>query len=88
MIGPSVEIYGLVETGPRCRVNASVVIGTVRSGEAMPGKILLGSDVTIGDGTILENRLESDLVIPDHADIPARSLVVNDGFGRPKFVSR
>ena len=54
----------------------------------MPGRILLGSDVTIGDGTILENRLESDLVIPDHADIPARSLVVNDGFGRPKFVSR
>ena len=88
VIGPSVEIYGLVETGPRCRVNASVVIGTVRAGEAMPGRILLGSDVTIGDGTILENRLESDLAIPDHADIPARSLVVNDGFGRPKFVSR
>ena len=54
----------------------------------MPGRILLGSDVTVGDGTILENRLDTDLVIPDHADIPARSLVVNDGLGHPKFVSR
>ena len=44
--------------------------------------------MTIGDGTILENRLETDLVIPDRADIPARSLVVNDGLGNPKFVSR
>ena len=88
VIGPSVEIYGLVETGPRCRVNASVVIGTVRGGETTPGRILLGSDVNIGDGTILENRLETDLVIPDRADIPARSLVVNDGLGNPKFVSR
>lgn len=86
IIGPSVEIYGLVQTGARCRVNASVVIGTVKAGANRPGRILLGEDVTVGDGTIIENRLESDLVIPTGSEIPARSLVVNDGSGRPKFV--
>ena len=88
IIGPSVEIYGLVETGPRCRINASVVIGTVKNGEIRPGRILLGEGVLVGDGTIIENRLETDLVIPDRADIPARSLVINDGFGQPKFVGQ
>lgn len=86
IIGPSVEIYGLVETGAHCRVNASVVIGTVKTGDVRPGRILLGEGVAVGDGTIIENRLETDLVIPDRADIPARSLVVNDGCGQPKFV--
>ena len=87
MVGPSVEIYGLVETGPRCRINASVVIGTVKTGQMRPGRIVLGADVVVGDGTIIENRLETDLLIPDRADIPARSLVVNDGLGSPKLVS-
>jgi hypothetical protein len=44
--------------------------------------------VLVGDGTIIENRLETDLVIPDRADIPARSLVVNDGCGQPKFIGQ
>lgn len=86
IIGPSVEIYGLVETGAHCRVNASVVIGTVKTGDVRPGHIRLGEGVSVGDGTIIENRLETDLVIPDRADIPARSLVINDGCGQPKFV--
>ena len=86
IIGPSVEIYGLVETGPHCRVNASVVIGTVKTDHTRPGRIILGQGVIVGDGTIIENRLETDLTIPDRADIPARSLVVNDGCGQPKFV--
>lgn len=86
VIGPSVEIYGLVETGAHCRVNASVVIGTVKTGTTRPGRIVLGEGVSVGDGTIIENRLETDLIIPDRADIPARSLVVNDGCGQPKFV--
>lgn len=88
IIGPSVEIYGLVDTGPHCRVNASVVIGTVKTGDTRPGRIVLGEGVSVGDGTIIENRLETDLIIPDRADIPARSLVVNDGFGQPKFVGQ
>ncbi len=88
VIGPSVEIYGLVETGPHCRVNASVVIGTVKKGTTRPGRIVLGEGVLVGDGTIIENRLETDLVIPDRADIPARSLVVNDGCGQPKFIGQ
>ena len=82
------EIYGLVETGPHCRVNASVVIGTVKKGTTRPGRIVLGEGVLVGDGTIIENRLETDLVIPDRADIPARSLVVNDGCGQPKFIGQ
>jgi len=86
IIGPSVEIYGLVETGPYCRVNASVVIGTVKTDSTRPGRIILGEGVVVGDGTIIENRLETDLIIPDRADIPARSLVINDGCGQPKFV--
>ena len=68
VIGPSVEIYGNVETGAR-------------------GRIILGDDVSVGDGTVIENRLETDLHIPDRAQIPARSLVVNDGLGNPRFAS-
>jgi len=49
---------------------------------------VLGEGVSVGDGTIIENRLETDLIIPDHAEIPARSLVVNDGCGQPKFVGQ
>lgn len=88
IIGPSVEIYGYVETGAHCRVNASVVIGTVKTGDSRPGRIVLGEGVSVGDGTIIENRLETDLIIPDHAEIPTRSLVVNDGCGQPKFVGQ
>ncbi|MEE2659391.1 MAG: hypothetical protein VX733_12865 [Candidatus Latescibacterota bacterium] len=86
IIGPSAEIYGFVNIGRNCRVNASVVIGTVKAGETKPGKIVLGEGVSVGDGTIIENRLETDLLISDRSQIPARSLVVNDGYGKPKFV--
>ena len=34
-----------------------------------------------GDGTIIENTSAIDLIIPDKAEIPARSHVANDGFG-------
>ena len=33
-----------------------------------------------------ENRAEIDLLIPDQAQIPARSHVTNDGCGKPRFV--
>ena len=88
IIGPSVEIYGNVDIGPRCRINASVVIGTVKSGDHRPGQIVLGEEVEVGDGTIVENRLETDLLIPSRSQIPPRSLVVNDGCGAPKFVGQ
>ncbi len=87
IIGPSVEIYGNVNIGPHCRINASVVIGTVKSGDHRPGQIILGESVVIGDGTIVENRLETDLIIPERSQVPPRSLVVNDGCGQPKFVT-
>jgi serine acetyltransferase len=86
IIGPSTQVYGLVETGPDCRIGSSVVIGTVKSGETKPGRILIGSGVHVGDGTIIENRSELDLVIPDQAQIPALSHITNDGNSNPRFV--
>jgi hypothetical protein len=64
------------------------VIGTVKSGDHRPGQIILGEEVVVGDGTIIENRLETDLEIPARSQVPPRSLVVNDGCGKPKFVSQ
>ena len=85
-IGQSSEVYGLVEVGEDCQIGSSVVIGTVKAGESSrPGRILLGRGVRVGDGTIVENRTEIDLIIPDRAQIPARSHVTNDGFGSPRF---
>jgi hypothetical protein len=40
----------------------------------------------VGDGTIIENTSAIDLIIPDKAEIPARSHVANDGFGHPRYV--
>ena len=42
-----------------------VVIGTVKVGETKPGHIIMGEGVRVGDGTIVENRAEIDLLIPD-----------------------
>ncbi|MDA0747544.1 MAG: hypothetical protein O2954_13570 [bacterium] len=85
-VGPNTQIYGYVHTGPDCRIASSVVIGTVLSGSRRPGNIRLGHSVRVGDGTIVENSTELDLIIPDKAEIPARSHVVNDGFGNPRYV--
>ena len=58
----------------------------MKSGETKPGRILIGSGVQIGDGTIVENSSELDLVIPDTAQIPALSHLTNDGNSNPLFV--
>ncbi|MDE2830948.1 MAG: hypothetical protein OXN20_12585, partial [Gemmatimonadota bacterium] len=84
-IGSGTDIYGYVETGTGCQIASSVVLGTVRSGSRNPGKIILGDHVRVGDGTIVENSTELDLIIPDKSEIPARSHIVNDGFGNPKY---
>ena len=84
-IGSGTDIYGFVETGIGCQIASSVVLGTVRSGARDPGKIILGDQVRVGDGTIVENSTELDLIIPDKSEIPARSHIVNDGFGNPKY---
>ena len=86
-VGTNTEIYGFVETGPRCRIGSSVVIGTIRGASEAPGKIYIGEAVRIGDGTVVENTSEMDLIIPDRSQIPARSHVANDGFGFPRYVS-
>lgn len=86
IIGANTEIYGLVEVAADCRIGTSAIIGTIRSGAGTPGKIHLGQGVRVGDGAIIESSTELDLVIPDKAVIPARSNVVNDGFGRPRIV--
>ena len=84
---PIVFAHGFVEVGAYCHIGSSVVIGTVKTGEAKPGRIVLGDGVRVGDGTVVENQTEIDLVIPDRAQIHARSHVTNDGFGNPTFVS-
>ena len=86
VIGATAEINGVVEIGPDCHIGASVFIGTIKSGAVRPGEVKLGRGVRIGAGTIIENASELDLVIPDRAEIPARSYVTNDGIGQPKFV--
>ena len=86
VVGPNAEMRGFVEVGSHCRIGSSVVIATVKSGDRKPGKVRLGPDVSIGDGTIVENYTELDLVIPEKGEIPARSHVTNDGFGNPRFV--
>ena len=86
-IGANTEVYGLIEMGARCRIGSSGVIGTIKDGPKRPGKILLGEEVRVGAGTIVENAFELDLVIPAKAEIPARSHVINDGFGNPRFVT-
>lgn len=85
VVGPNTEIHGHVELGSTCRIGASAFIGTIKSGDAMPGRIRLGKGVRVGAGTIVENSSRLDLVIPDYAEIPARSHVTNDGFGRPCY---
>ncbi len=86
VIGPNAEVNGLVEIGSRCHVGSSVVIGTIKSGEKRPGRIRLADGVRVGDGTIIENVSELDLIIPEKAEIPARSHITNDGFGTPRYV--
>jgi len=85
VVRQNAEIYGYVELGPECQIGSSVIIGTVKTGAGQPGRIVLGRGVTVGDGTVVENETEIDLVIPDRARIPARSHVTNDGFGNPTY---
>ena len=70
-----------VEIEKACRIGSSVVIGTIRGASEHPGKIQIGDEVRIGDGTVIENTSEMDLFIPNRSQIPARSHVANDGFG-------
>jgi len=86
VIGPNTEIHGRVEVGARCHIGASAFVGTIWSGGTRPGRIVLGEGVRVGAGTILENGSQLDLVIPAGAEIPARSYVTNDGFGRPQYM--
>lgn len=85
-IGTNTEIYGFVEIAQRCRIGSSVVIGTIRGASDHPGRIYIGEEVRIGDGTVIENTSEMDLIIPNRAQIPARSHVANDGFGFPRYI--
>ena len=85
-VGTNTEIYGFVEIARRCRIGSSVVIGTIRGASDHPGRIHIGDEVRIGDGTVIENTSEMDLIIPNRAQIPARSHVANDGFGFPRYI--
>ena len=86
VIGANAEIHGCVDVGAQCRIGASVFIGTIKDSDKRPGRVVLGENVRIGAGTIVENASELDLFIPEQAEIPARSYVANDGCGQPRFV--
>jgi len=86
-VGTNTEIYGFVDIAQRCHIGSSVVIGTIRGAAEHPGKIYIGDEVRIGDGTVIENTSEMDLIIPNRAQIPARSHVANDGFGFPRYIT-
>lgn len=86
VIGATAEINGVVEIGADCHIGASVFIGTIKVGSVRPGAVKLGQGVRVGAGTIIENASELDLVIPERAEIQARSYLINDGCGQPKFV--
>lgn len=85
VIGANTEVYGFVEVGRDCRIGSSVVVGTVKSTDASPGRVLVGDGVRIGDGTIVENESPQDLEIPGGTQIQARSHVVNRG-GAPEYI--
>ena len=85
-VGPNAELHGFVEIEAGCDIGSSVVIGTVRNASVKPGMIRIGRSVRVGDGTIIENISAIDLIIPDKAEIPARSHVANDGFGHPRYL--
>jgi serine acetyltransferase len=85
-VGINSQVYGHVEISADCRIASTVVIGTVLTDTGKPGRICLGKGVRVGDGTVIENSTELDLIIPDKSDIPARSHVVNDGFGNPRYL--
>ncbi len=86
VIGANSEIHGRVEIGTQCRIGASVFIGTIKDSQRQPGCVQLGDGVRVGAGTIIENASELDLVIAHRSEIPARSYVVNNGCGQPRFV--
>jgi UDP-3-O-[3-hydroxymyristoyl] glucosamine N-acyltransferase len=86
-VGTNTEIYGFVEIEQSCRIGSSVVIGTIRGTSEHPGKIYISDEVRVGDGTVIENTSEMDLIIPNRSQIPARSHVANDGFGFPRYVT-
>ena len=85
-IGINSQVYGYVQVGPECRIASAVVIGTVLATTQRPGRIRLGEGVRVGDGTVIANSTELDLLIPEKSEIPARSHVVNDGFGNPRYL--
>lgn len=85
-IGINSQVYGYVQVGPECRIASAVVIGTVLASTRRPGRIRLGEGIRVGDGTVIENSTELDLLIPEKSEIPARSHVVNDGFGNPRYL--
>ena len=85
VVGANTEIYGSVEVAAGCRIGTSAIVGTIKTSGQRPGKIRLGEGVRVGDGAIIENSTELDLNIPDKAEIPPRSHVINDGFGRPRI---
>ncbi len=86
VIGANAELHGLVSLGTECKVGASVFIGTIREEDQPPGRIYLNDGVRVGAGTIIENACSKDLVISEKSSIPARSYIINDGTGRPRFV--
>ena len=88
VIGANAKVMGNVAMEEKVRVGMGAVVGTVREGSLPPGEILLKKKASVGDGSLVENRHETPLVIPADFEIPAHSHVVNDGTGHPKLARK
>ncbi len=88
VIGANAKVMGNVVMEEKVRIGMGALVGTVREGSHPPGEILLKKKASVGDGSVVENRLATPLVIPGGFEIPAHSHVINDGAGYPKLVRK
>ncbi len=88
IIGANAKVMGNVVMEESVRIGMGAVVGTVREGNHSPGEILLKKKALVGDGSLVENRHATPLVIHADFEIPAHSHIINDGAGHPKLVRK
>ena len=86
VIGANAKVVGNVVMETEVHIGMGAVVGTIREGNYPPGEILLKRKSSVGDGSVVENRHTTPLVIPEGFEIPAHCHVINDGAGHPEIV--
>jgi serine acetyltransferase len=84
VIGANTEINGMVEIRQGVRIRAAVVARTVISESGLPGRIIFGEGVVVGEECLVINDQPTDLIIPAGTVIPAGGQVTNAGNGEMK----